>query len=312
MKAINIFFAADRSYLPYLGVALYSLSEHASRDREYNLNILTTDITDENIRVIKNFIKPNIKISTVNIEKEIFAIRDLMTPTLRDYYSEAIFYRILIPTLFPNIDKAIYLDSDIVVNRDIAELYDTELDGFLIAAVTDETVITEPIFRNYVTDYVGVGSAEEYFNSGVLVMNLSAIRQEQITEKMLKLMEDFSFKTVAPDQDYLNFLCRGRVKYLPALWNKHPIPRENDNNFEEAFIMHYNMFYKPWHYLGIPNEELFWKTAVCTPFITELLEQRKNYTEEQRASDLRAALDLLRKAKDLTDCKEGFASLIYT
>jgi len=312
MDNVNIFFAADRTYLPYLGVSIYSISEHAVTDREYNLTVLTTDMTDDSLAVLNKFTKPNIKIHIRNVESEISYLRKHIAPTLRDYYSEAIFYRILIPGLFPDIEKAVYLDSDTVACRDVADLYDTELDGYLLAAVTDETVIGESVFCKYVENYVGIDDAEEYFNSGVLVMNLSAMRRERTCEKLIDMMENFSFKTVAPDQDYLNFLCQGRVKYLHPLWNKHPILYENEQTDEDVFIMHYNMFYKPWHYFGVVNERLFWKTAACTPFITELLRERNEYTDEQRASDLGSAAELLHCAEELAGSHEGFASLLCT
>ena len=184
---------------------------------------------------------------------------------LRDYYSDSIYYRIFIPKMFPRLKKAVYLDADIILNDDVANLYNTDLGDDLLGAVTDESVVGIPIFCDYVKKQIGLADERDYFNSGVLVMNLAAMRDERLEEKFVHLLKTYNFDTVAPDQDYLNLICRGRVHYLEGGWNKHPIA-ENKLKRSELHLMHFNMFNKPWHYYGVQNEDLFWESARHTPF----------------------------------------------
>ena len=131
-------------------------------------------------------------------------------------------------------------------------------------------------------------------------MNLDAMREIGLEEKFVYLLKTFNFDTVAPDQDYLNLLCHGRVLYLDKGWNKHPIAG-NEIAREDLHLMHYNMFNKPWHYYGVENEDLFWSTAKRTPFAAQLAAARRSYTDKQRSADLEGAKKLLLSAQRIAE-----------
>ncbi len=303
-KEINIFFAADDRYLPYLTVAITSISESSNEKYFYNINILTSSFSDKSLEKVKAAVKPNIKINVFNIEEKIKELREALSLRLRDYYSESIYYRLFIPSLFPNIDKAIYLDSDLIVCTDLAKLFFTDLEDNLIGAVTDETVMSHPIFCDYVKHQIGISDESEYINSGVLLMNLHAMRAENTERIFTELLREYNFDTVAPDQDYINFLCKGRILYLDKGWNKHAITAPGTEK-GEIYIMHYNMFNKPWHYKNVPNEEFFWNTAEKTQFYISLLLERENYSDIKQRNDKKAALYLLCHAEKI--CNSGIS-----
>jgi lipopolysaccharide biosynthesis glycosyltransferase len=303
---ITVFFASDDRYFPYLAVALKSLSDHASDEYIYDVKILSSEFSSENLEVARKMVKPNVHVDFCCIEKLIAPLREALKVRLRDYYSESIYYRIFIPQLFPNLEKAVYLDSDIVLLDDVAKLYNTDLGDNILGVVTDESVICVPVFCDYVKRHIGVKDPAEYFNSGVLVMNLNAFRQAKIRKKFVHLLLKYNFNTVAPDQDYLNFLCRGRLTYLDGGWNKHAIPGR-EIPLEQVHILHFNMFNKPWHYRGVNHAELFWQTADCTPFAEELHEGLLEYTDEQRMLDSEGAGKLVAAAAEITEREGGFA-----
>ncbi len=308
-EQINIFFASDDRYLPYLGIALSSLSEHSSSSYVYNVNILTANFAEDNLEEIKKIVKPNIRVSVFNIDEKINSFREKLSLRLRDYYSESIYYRMFIPSLFPDIEKAVYLDSDIVLCDDVAKLFLLDIGENLLGAVTDESVICEPVFCNYVKRHIGLSLADEYFNSGVLLMNLKRMRDSDIEGKFIHLLDRYNFNTVAPDQDYLNFLCRGKIYYLPSGWNKHPIPgREISKN--DLHIMHYNMFNKPWHYDGVPDSDLFWDEAKKTPFYEQMIAEKENYKDEDRSADIAGAKRLVDSAKEIFEHGESISESI--
>ena len=297
---IEIFFASDTNYLPYLSCALHSLSEHSSPDNEYRIHILTTDFSEESLAETKRLVRSNITVSVHDLSERIAEIKSELSVRLRDYYSDSIYYRIFIPKMFPRLKKAVYLDADIILNDDVANLYNTDLGDNLLGAVTDESVVGIPIFCDYVKKQIGLADEHDYFNSGVLVMNLAAMRDERLEEKFVHLLKTYNFDTVAPDQDYLNLICRGRVHYLEGGWNKHPIA-ENELKRSELHLMHYNMFNKPWHYYGVQNEDLFWESARHTPFAHQLALAQRGYTKKQRDRDLECAKRLLLSAKRIAE-----------
>lgn len=298
-NTVNVFFASDRNYLPYLAVAIQSLSSFANKKYFYNVRILSEDLSTESLSGVTGKIKPNVRISVFSVADKISHIKEDLALRLRDYYSDAIYYRIFIAEMFPTLKRAVYLDSDIVLNTDVAKLYFTPIGNNLVGAVTDESVMSAEIFREYVKKHVKMKRAEDYFNSGVLLMNLEKIREEKIKDQFINLLCKYNFKTVAPDQDYLNFLCRGKIHYLESGWNKHAIA-ENELDRKKLYLMHYNMFNKPWRYDGVQNEDLFWKNADKTAFAEKLMKEKSEYNATKRKKDGEAALRLLASAKAIT------------
>ena len=168
--------------------------------------------------------------------------------------------------MFPEISKAIYLDSDIVVLSDIAKLYDKKLGKNLVGAISDAVVAGRDEFRRY-SDYAIVIPYAKYFNSGVMLMNLSLMRKYDIEGRFSSLLCKYSFPLICPDQDYLNFLCRGRVLYIGEGWNK---MSQNENYRGTPMLIHYNMFNKPWKYDNVPYGDIL-RIRRETPFMDDII-----------------------------------------
>lgn len=305
-KIIPIFFACDDAYVPPLAVCLRSISENSSDSYIYDVRVLTSSMSRGSIRTLCGLCLRNVRVSVINVDERASLMRSDLGKRLRDYYSESIYYRIFIPSLFGELDRALYIDCDTVLVDDIAKMYFTELDGALVAAVADECIQAVPQFREYTDRWVGV-APEKYFNSGVLVMNLDALRRERVCERILNALCTYNFETVAPDQDYLNFFCRGRVKYLAAGWNKQPCGAENA---DELHLIHYNMFEKPWHYSAVRYSEIFWRYAEATPYYGALREMLSLYTEFEMELDRDRAQRLVMNAGALADKDGGFAQTL--
>jgi len=145
--------------------------------------------------------------------------------------------------MFPEYDKGIYIDSDIVVPGDISELYNIELGDNLIGACSDKSVVDVPELARYMEEAVGV-SRYEYINSGVLLMNLKEMRKKEFSKKFLNLLNTYHFDCIAPDQDYLNAMCNGKILYLDEAWDA--MPTEGKEPLDNPKLIHYNLFQKPW------------------------------------------------------------------
>ncbi len=297
-KQIPIFYTVDDVYMPFLAVSLTSLIANTSRTNEYNIKILYTDISQENIQKIKKLERTNVTIEFVNFTEIVKKIKDKLHT--RDYYTQTTYFRLFLPEVYTEYDKAIYIDSDTVVLEDIAELYDTDLGSNLIGGVPDGAVQTVPIFQDYVEKVVGISNYNNYFNAGVLLMNLKELRELKFQEKFIYLLTTTKF-TVAQDQDYLNRICKGRVKIIDKGWNAMPM---EDLKLEdsELKLIHYNLGAKPWHHDNILYEKYFWKYAKKTEYLDAINKEKENYTDEQKKNDDETTKKLIELAGKESDC----------
>lgn len=117
-EEIPIFFAIDDKYVPFAGVVIKSIILNSSKDYNYKFIILNEDVKEERLMKLKALEQENVTIKFVSMNKGLESITDREENKLRcDYFTLTIYYRIFIPSMFPEYDKVIYLDSDIVVNR---------------------------------------------------------------------------------------------------------------------------------------------------------------------------------------------------
>lgn len=297
-KEIPIFFAVDDGYCPFLAVALQSLTDNCSDENRYLIKILNTDISSENRRKIAKYERNNVDIEFVDLNYYIQKIKDKLYT--RDYYSKTTYFRLFIPNLYPQYDKALYLDSDIVILDDIADLYNIDMGNDLVAAAPDDVIQFNEVFRVYAEKVVGVADYHRYFNAGVLLMNLHQLRTFKFQEKFLFLLDRIKF-AVAQDQDYLNRLCKGRVKLIDRVWNRMPI-EDPKIRTEDVKLIHYNLAYKPWHFEDILYKEFFWMYAQETEYFDRIQEIRESYTEAERLRDEESHRKLKRLAKKESDC----------
>lgn len=303
-EIIPIFFSCDDNYIPFLCVTMKSIIDNSNEQKNYEMYVLHTTISKSNQRLVKQYEKENIKIEFVNLENKVKSISKELD-NVRDYYTQAIFYRLFIASLFPQFHKAIYLDCDIVVLNDIAKFYEINLEGNILGAIVDDVVANNEDFKIYTKETIGVES-QKYFNSGVLIIDLDKYREHKIEEKFVQITKEYNFPSIAPDQDFLNFACFDNVKYLDKSWNRMPI---KDGYQGELNLIHYNMFMKPWHY-DIIYENYFWDYAKKTEFYSLLKEMKLNYSEECRKSDLEGVARMVKTAYEIIDSKYFLATKV--
>ena len=298
LEVIPIFFAIDDGYMPFLAVALESLIENSSKKYYYSIKVLYTNISEENKKKINKYKRENVNIEFVDLNYYIEKVKDKLYT--RDYYTNTTYFRLFIANLYPQYNKAIYLDSDIVVLGDIAELYNQDIGDNLIAAAPDDVIQTIKVFQEYAEKVVGVADYRNYFNAGILLMNLDEFRKFNFQNKFLYLLETIKF-TVAQDQDYLNRLCKGKVKIIDKAWDKMPIAND-DFDDKDLKIVHYNLADKPWHYDNIRYKDYFWKYAKKTEYYNEICKIKENYSEEERFKDMQQFKTLKDLAQKEADC----------
>ena len=289
-REIPIFFTIDDAYAPFLGVALNSAVKNSSADRKYKAIVLHENLSDANIKKLKALESDNFKIELTPMKANFEVLDDRMSNRLRcDYFTLTIYFRLFIPAMFPEYDKGIYIDSDVVLTDDIAKLFDTDIGDNFIGACNDLSIADIPPLVAYTENAVGV-KGKEYINSGVLLMNLKKMRECDFEGHFLNLLNTYHFDSIAPDQDYINAICNGKIYYLDEVWDA--MPNEAKPPIKDTKIIHYNLFSKPWCYDNIQYEEFFWKYAEDSGYLDEIKEYKAAYSNEQKKAD-GECLDLL-------------------
>lgn len=303
-QEIPIFFSTDDHYVPFLDVAIASLIANASTEDCYRIIILNTGLCAENMAKLKGREKPGFAIAFVDISKYVEDIKSHFRNVY--HFSVVTYYRLFIASLFPQYDKIIYLDCDLVVLGDISELYHVELGDNILGAAPEQFVQNTTQFRAYAKKALGL-DPDCYVNAGVLLINLEAFRRYGIESAFTKLIKEYDFDLLDPDQAYLNYLCRGKIQILPNGWNKEPmdLPCEGKKN-----IVHYALYKKPWQYDDVIDGAHFWHYARKSPFYKQILERKRSFGAVERAQKEAAAKQILKHANAIIASANTFAKRI--
>lgn len=280
-KIVPIFYACDDAFVKFTIISIRSMLENASPDRFYRFHILITDVSERSRRVAKELERENAEIIFEDVTSYLTAIEKKLP--LRDYYSKTTYYRLFIADMFPQYDKAIYIDSDTVVLGDISELYDTDLKDNYVGAVTERVMTDIDVYGRYVEQVLGI-DRYAYFNAGLLLLNCKQFRKNDLLKKFGDLLSVYNF-VVTQDEDYLNLMCKDRVLHLDRKWNTEILPQFEIDPAKVA-IFHYIMVSKPWHYPDCRFGEYFWKYAEKTEFYQELRESSLSYSDEEKQRDI--------------------------
>ena len=300
-REIPIFFSTDNNYIPFLDVAISSLIENASKDHKYRIIVLNTGLDEENICKVRRNERDGFKIDFVDISDEVEKIRSRLKNVY--HFSVVTYYRLFIASLFPQYDKVVYLDCDLVVLGDVSKLYNLDLGDNILGASPEQFVQNTKEFRLYAKKALGV-DPDGYVNAGVLLMDLAKFRQSRIEEKFIELITEYDFDLLDPDQAYLNYLCLGKIHVLPNGWNKEPMPLECEG---EMNIVHYALYKKPWQYDDVMYGEYFWHYAKRSPFYAEICLRKNSFGELERAEKEATSLEILDHALRIVESEETFS-----
>ena len=286
---MNIFFSVDEGFVPYLSVMIASMMAHASDGNRYEMHILERGLDLECQRVLQKQVSEDSRFSLDFIDVgEYLEGKNFYTESRKDL-NQSTYYRLLIPYLYPEMDRAVYLDGDMVALRDIARLDRTKLGENLLAAVRDYQGIAnvyreETDEREYIEKTIGIKDPDELIIAGLLVMNLREFRKRWTFAELLEMASSREWRH--HDQDILNVLSAGNKVLLDARWNILPdigtykrmpdwLYQEWKKGSRRPFVVHFGGDRKPWKYPNIPYAALFWKYARKSPFYKEICSRRK-------------------------------------
>ena len=218
--SVKICLVSSDEYVPYLSVTLESIRQNCNSDNSYEIMILTTDMTPRNQNIItKMFITDNnISIHFINVNQYVEQINFYTWA----HFTKFTYYRLCIPYILENLDKIIYMDSDVVVNTDLYNLYNIDVESAYICATRDTHVVGTvnpkcPYYDSYYENELGIQEPINYIQAGVMLMNLSRIRTDFPDFELLKIASENKFRWL--DQDLINKYFQGNIKYIDNYWN---------------------------------------------------------------------------------------------
>lgn len=287
---IAIALSADDFYSPYLATVIESIRENSSVNYNYDIMVMNKNISPKNQRKIKSIVdsNSNFAIRFIDISRYEEKFKGLF---LRGHFTIETWFRLIMPEIMPNYKKVLYLDSDLVVNSDIAELYNTDISGFLLAACHDADTAGlyngfEPNKKEYMDNVLKIVNPFDYFQAGVILFNLDEFRKQLNVDETLKYASSYDWQLL--DQDVLNYLAQGKVKYVDMAWNvmydwldirrKNIIalaPKKLQDQYDTAHaspkILHYAGPDKPWNDPTVDYAELFWRYCRNSGYYEECL-----------------------------------------
>lgn len=206
---MNILVTLNQNYVRPLKVMLWSLFFN-NPGRHFHIYLIHASIPEDELRSLRNYIEAKGKaLSIITVQDDWFADAPVFTR-----YSKEMYYRLLAYKLLPSeLDKILYLDPDILVINPINELYDADITGWLFGAAYHEMIPVKEINMVRLKAY----EMEEYFNSGVLLMNLALQRQTINEEDIFAYINKYKNRLILPDQDVLNALYSKQIKRLSEL-----------------------------------------------------------------------------------------------
>lgn len=243
MEPVVLALASNEAYFPGLYCAVASALNHLGATRAVDLKVLDGGISERSRKVLSDFVERSgrsIRFEFVPINESIFR-----GATLGPGRSYMTYCRTLLPHLL-DVPRLIYLDSDVLVFRDLAGLFDIELrPGQILAAVPDSETLTLGDDSPTLAAGMKLSADGRYFNAGVMLLNLDELRKENFTEKSLEFFRRWSGDYRFWDQSAFNFLLHEKIEELPEHWNRASWRFDEQEGNSLDCVLHYTTS-APW------------------------------------------------------------------
>lgn len=223
---ISVMFSSSNSYVPYLGVSIYSLMKNMNPKRNYDILILETEISEQHKKEIKDIVTPysNCSIRFINLQEELSEYNDLfyVFPPL----SKETYYRLFVDRFCAAYDKIIYIDADTLVLSDLCDLNELDMGEHWIAAAKDYVLqtrakngfIDKSIDVKYYMKNILYIDYKKYVQCGVMIFNIKKLREINFSQKAIQMLQ-YLHNPRYVDQDVINKVCEDHILYLSPKYN---------------------------------------------------------------------------------------------
>lgn len=310
-----IVMAFNDDFARYASVLIQSILKYSSKSHCYDILILHSCISESNqikiLSMVDNCNNASIRFITIDFEN----MDELYVERGSSSLSQEAYYRLLIGDLLSDeYNRAVYLDADMVLECDIALIFEENVDGVILGACRDITGICANYSPKgaerveYQKNVLGITNTDDYFISGTLLLNLEVMRKEVSSDALMKLA--FARKWKQHDQDIMNCVCKdGKARIIDASWNVMADYGSNmylpDALFDEWIvseknpkIIHYGGSWKPWR-MDTYRDGVFWRCAAETPFWSDIIIE---IVRDNELIDIDSNSELL--SADITELKQ--------
>lgn len=290
----RIVLSSSLYYAPFCAATVQSIINSSSENHNYDIIILHTEITKKTEDMFRLMVKDrkNFSIRFCNVSRMV----SQFNLAVCEHFSVETYYRLAIGSFLPGYKKVVYLDSDLIVMRDIYELYSTDLKGNALAGAVDICLsgINNGYDKRrpkYYTNraFMKKENLLKMINAGVLVINQEKINSIYTSKQLLTYAQQSNFELC--DQDVLNSLFQGSILYLPTNWNTpnyeadtlpdwcvrfapEYLVKDYKSATKNPYILHYSSTIKPWNEPGYQYAHIFWQTLRQTPFYELVIHRR--------------------------------------
>lgn len=238
LENIHIAAVTNDVYAKHTAVMFNSILENNKSNNSIHFYIVG-NLSEENQLRIKN--------SLENYPAEVifFPVSETQFKgfKLYSYFKKEAYYRLLLPELLDtNLEKVIYLDSDIIVKHDIIGLWNVNIDDYFLAAVQDAGRCASKARRRVLSIPLKAG----YFNSGVLVLNLKKWREDNTADQVIQFAKQNPRKLKYIDQDAMNATLYSKWLKLHPKWNYLTARIRKRKIIKDPSIIHFAGPKKPW------------------------------------------------------------------
>lgn len=278
---INLVFSSDQNFIPYFATSLFSVLVNYGGEKEVDVYLLTddtfSDADREKIESIAHRAKREFNFYPIVVDPADYAHVKTTVGI-----SAAAYNRLYMHECLPeSVDRAIYFDSDLIVEGDVAEIYDLPLDNIVFRGAEDS------ISAIYKSRY-DLPPESHHINSGVMLCNIAMMREIDFNGLIKNFMDVHRYRIVMGDQQIINEVFHRNIADLPLRWNVHGSmfkknwvaekagydnsmsPSEAAEAIRNPAVLHYTFKRKPWHSLEHPrartwhryNEKIVYKVGL--------------------------------------------------
>ena len=267
---IDICLISDEKYAIYLGTVIVSILKNSNDNDELFFHIINTGMSKNSIdklielKTIKDF-----KIQFYNYDHTKYV--DLYNQKLKVqcHISASALVKLEIHNILKDLDKVLYLDCDVIVNKDLHDFFYNDIDNYYLA------VTPRPIKFKTINGETHIKSETKYFNSGVMLLNLKKFRDVNIGFKFTEYLNSIKNISHILDQEVFNAVFKDNIKYIDDRYNisvdQFILQKVKPLTLENIYIIHYSGKYKPWNvnYKQLDYSEEYWKYFYLTPWFKE-------------------------------------------
>lgn len=275
---IPIFFTFDRYYVLAAGVTFYSLLEKASNQYNYHLYVVHTGLKSHHQKRLQRIVSkfPNATLSFVLAPENNTGWEELQN---KAHFSKEIFYKMTAASMFPQYDRILFSDVDVIFKDDISAsffLYPDEKFYFAGTRPIGENTNLGLYEKNFTSDEIQLINYYE-ISAGYMLINLKAIRQDNMEQRLTTFFKENVWRLRLPEQDCIALCCHPYIQFMDyrymivnSLYQENPKTMSFNNNnpiledrqkaqeiltnaLDHVVQLHYPSVYKPWNNRNVPK-----------------------------------------------------------